>query len=58
MTKMCTSYTRNVTGNLNLNFVKKNSSTPWHGAVDEIGGVKHVHQNMPADHLTGLCWPS
>ena len=54
MTKKCTSYMWNVTRNLNLNIVE-NSSTPWHGAVDQNW---RMHQNMPASHLTGLHWPS
>ena len=33
-TKKCTSYMWNITRNSNLNFIK-NSSTPWHGAVDQ-----------------------
>ena len=34
MTKECTSYMWNIARNLILNFVE-NSSTPWHGAVDQ-----------------------
>ena len=54
-TKERTSYTWNVTMNSNLNF------THTHPGVVlwiRIGGVKRMHQNAPADHLTGPRWPS
>ena len=41
-TEKCTSYTWNVTRNLNLNFIK-NLSTPWHGAVDQDWRRKKMH---------------
>ena len=57
MTEKHTSYTWNVTGNLNLNFIK-NSSTPWHGAVDQDWRSKMHVLNAPANHLMGPWWPS
>ena len=57
MTEKHTSYTWNVTGNLQLNFIE-NSSTPWHGAVDQDWrSIKCMHQNMPANHLMGPTGP-
>ena len=54
-TKERTSYTWNVPMNSNLNFTH-----PHPGVVlwIRIGGVKRMHRTAPADHLTGLCWPS
>ena len=57
VTKKHTSYTWNIARNLNLNFIKE--TCPHPGMVLWIRiGVKHVHQNVPADHLTGLHRPS
>ena len=53
-TKKHTSYMWNITRNLNLNFIE-NSSTPWHGAVDQDWRSKtHApkHANQPPDGST------
>ena len=44
-TKKCTSYTWNIAGNSHLNFIK-NSSTPWHGAVDQDWRSKNTCAKM------------
>ena len=54
-TKGRTSYMWNVAMNLNLNFTRPR---PVMALWIRIGGVKRVRQNAPADHLTGLRWPS
>ena len=56
-TDMYKSYMWNVARNLNLNFVE-NLSTPGMVLWIWIGGVKNMHQNMPADHLVDPHWPS
>ena len=45
VTEKCTSYTWNVTRNLDLEFIE-NSSTPWHGAVDQDWGSKSCAQEQ------------
>ena len=61
-TKEHVSYMWNVTRNLNLNFVK-NSSTPWHGAVDQdwrskMCVLKHASQPPYWSALGLLSMPS
>ena len=51
-TKKHTSYTWNVTRNSNLNFVE-NSSTPWHGAVDQDWRSK-THARPPDGFMLAL----
>ena len=57
-TKEHTSYMWNITRNSNLNFVKNTHPHPGVVRWIRIGGVKHMCQNAPADHLMGLHWPS
>ena len=57
-TKEHTSYMWNIARNLNLNFIKNTHPHPGVVLWIRIGGEKCVHQNVPADHLTGLRWPS
>ena len=53
-TKEHTSYMWNVTRNMDLNFVKNTYPHPGMVLWIRIAGVKCMHRNTPANHLTCL----